>query len=164
MSSVQLHLALTHVPVILSLVGLVMLATAFFNRNPAIVKISYVIILIAGIAATPVFFTGEGAEEAVENLPGVAAQAIEEHEEIAKFAMIFIAIAGLAALAALVFKKRLSFAPYFKVIVLTLAIISGGLMVRTAQLGGKIRHTELNGNIATQDMGSSSQEKEKDDD
>ncbi len=50
MNSVQMHLALTHVPVILSLVGLVMLVVTFFIQNSTITKASY--ILIAGIAST----------------------------------------------------------------------------------------------------------------
>ena len=71
MNSVQMHLALTHVPVVLSLVGLVMLAVAFFIKNPTIIKTSYIVLVMAGLSAIPVFLTGEGAEEAIENLPGI---------------------------------------------------------------------------------------------
>jgi uncharacterized membrane protein len=101
MNSVQMHLALTHVPIILSLVGLIMLVVAFFIKNATITKTSYILILIAGIAALPVFFTGEGTEEAIENLPGVSEAVIERHEEVAKLAMISFAAAGLLALTAL---------------------------------------------------------------
>ena len=71
MNSVQAHLALTHVPVILSLVGLIMLIIAFIIKNQVLTRTSYFLILAAGIATVPVFFTGEGTEEAVENLPDV---------------------------------------------------------------------------------------------
>ena len=43
-----MHLALTHVPVILSLAGLIMLAIAFLVKNPTLTKTSYILILIAG--------------------------------------------------------------------------------------------------------------------
>ncbi len=88
MNSVQMHLALTHVPVILSLFGLIMLAVAFCIKNTTITRTSYILILIAGIAAIPVYFTGEGAEEAIENLPGVSEAIIERHEEVAKLAPV----------------------------------------------------------------------------
>ena len=147
MNPVQLHLALTHVPVILSLVGLIMLIVAFFVKNTTLTKISYMLILTAGIAAMPVFFSGEGAEEAVENLPGISDAVIEKHEEVAKLAMISIAAAGLLALAALIMVR---WSRILKIFVLMVAIISGGLMVQTAHLGGQIRHTEIRNGFALQ--------------
>jgi len=172
MNSVQMHLALTHVPVVLSLVGLMMLAVAFFIKNSTITKTSYILILIAGISAIPIFFTGEGTEEAIENLPGVSESVIEKHEDVAKLAMISITVAGLLALAAL-FAVRWQIAPrVFKVIVLLLAITSGGLMAQTAHLGGQIRHTEIRSGVAVQNSnengraneGNMGQQQEKDED
>ena len=172
MNSVQMHLALTHVPVILSLVGLIMLVVAFFIKNATITKTSYILILIAGIAALPVFFTGEGTEEAIENLPGVSEAVIERHEEVAKLAMISIAAAGLLALTALFSFKWQTTARIFRVVVLVLAITSGGLMAQTAHLGGQIRHTEIrngvtlqntNGNDVENNGNTSHQQKKEDD-
>jgi len=150
MNSVQMHLALTHVPVILSLVGLIMLIVAFFIKNSTITKTSYILILTAGITALPVFFTGEGTEEAIENLPGVSESVIGRHEEVAKLAMISIAAAGLVALAALFSFRWQIAARLFKVVVVLLAITSGGLMAQTAHLGGQIRHTEIRSVVAKQ--------------
>ena len=152
MSSVQMHLALTHVPVILSLVGLVMLVVAYFIKNETLTKTSYVLIIFAGLAALPVYFTGEGTEEVVEKLPGVSESNIESHEEVAKLAMISISMAGVAALAALLVYKRKAIANVFKLAVLLLAIASGVLMIQTAHQGGSIRHTEMNGNLPAQTL------------
>ena len=170
MNSVQLHLALTHVPVILSLVGLLMLITAFFIKNNTLTRTSYILLLVAGIAALPVFFTGEGTEEAVEKLPGVSEAFIERHEEVAKLAMISIAAAGLAAMAALFSYRWQRATRAFKLVVLLLAIISGGLMVQTAHLGGQIRHSEIRNGVALQNASESNginendTQQEKDDD
>ena len=172
MNSVQMHLALTHVPVILSLVGLIMLIVAFFIKNSTLTKTSYILLLIGGIAALPVFFSGEGAEEAVETLPGVSGAVIEQHEAVAKLAMIFIAIAGVAALAALFSFKWQVLARMLKIVVLLLAFTSGGLMVRTAHLGGQIRHTEIRSGMAPENGnesggangGNGNQEQGRDDD
>ena len=172
MNSVQMHLALTHVPVILSFVGLIMLIVAFFMKNTMITKISYILLLVAGAAALPVFFSGEGTEEAIENLPGVSDAVIETHEEVAKLAMISVAAAGLLALAALFsFRWRVT-SLVFKVVVLLLAITSSGLMAQTAHLGGQIRHTEIRNGVALQNGNEAnsgnesnfSQQQEKDDD
>src|SRR5687767_13487030 len=148
MNSVQMHLTLTHVPVILSLVGLVMLIVALLMKNTTLTKTSYSIIIIAGVAALPVFFSGEGAEEAVEHLPGVPEDLIERHEDVAKLAIISIAAAGLLALTALLSFRRFWLTRILKVVVLLLAITSGALMAQTAHLGGQIRHSEIRNGVA----------------
>ncbi len=172
MNSVQLHLALTHVPVILSLAGLIMLIVAFIIKNTTLTKTSYILILIAGIAAIPVFFSGEGTEEAIENLPGVSEAGIERHEGVAKAAMVSIAAAGLMALAAL-FSFKWQVAPrILKIVVLVFGIASGGLMAQTAHLGGQIRHTEIRNGTALKNgnekpggnEANSNPQQEKDDD
>jgi uncharacterized membrane protein len=150
MNSVQMHLALTHVPVILSLVGLIMLIVAFLTKNSTLTKTSYVVLLIAGFAAIPVFFTGEGTEEAIEKLPGVSEAVIERHEEVAKLAMVSVSAAGLLALAALFLFRWQVASRVFKLVVLLLAITSAGLMAQTAHLGGQIRHTEIRNGIVLQ--------------
>lgn len=169
MSSVQMHLALTHVPVMLSLVGLIMLVVAFFIKNTTLTKTSYILLLVAGVAALPVYFSGEGTEEAIENLPGVSEAVIESHEEVAKLAMISIAAAGLLALAALLSVRRQAASRVLRIVVLLLAITSGGLMVQTAHLGGQIRHTEIRNGVALQNgggenAGNGNQQQENDDD
>jgi small-conductance mechanosensitive channel len=172
MNSVQLHLALTHVPVILLLTGLTMLIISLVNKNITITKTSYMIILIAGVTALPVFFSGEGTEDAIETLPGVSKAVIENHEDLAKLAMISISATGLLALAALFSFKWLAATRALKTIVLLFAVTSGGLMVQTAHLGGQIRHTEIRGDVVMQNGDENIEEnkdriqskKEKDDD
>jgi hypothetical protein len=139
-----LHLALTHVPVILVLAGVGMLIVALFLKSNTLVKASYVIIAVAGIAALPVYFSGEGAEEAVEHLPGVSGNVIERHENVAKAGFIAILAAGLLSLAALFSFRFLIPARLFKAIVLGAGLISAGFMFQAAKLGGEIRHTEIN--------------------
>lgn len=160
MNSVQMHLALTHVPVILSFVGLVMLVVALLAKNTVLTKTSYYIILIAGVAALPVFFSGEGTEEAVEHAPGVSEAIIERHEDIAKLAMISITIAGISALVALFSFRWFRVARFLRVLVLLLVIISGGLMAQTAHLGGQIRHTEIRNALTAQNGNEYGEEKE----
>jgi len=148
MTSVQIHLALTHVPVILSISGLIMLIVAFFMKNKILTTASYVMILVAGIGAIPVFLTGEGAEEVVEKIPGISEALMERHEEVAKLAMISIAAASFTALAALLASKWKVATQLTRIAVLVFASFSAGLIVQTAHLGGQIRHTEITKGIA----------------
>ncbi len=169
MNSVQMHLALTHVPVILSFVGLIMLIVAFFRKNTILTKTSYILLMVVGVTTLPVFYSGEGAEEAIENLPGVSEVIIERHEEVAKLSMISIAATGLLACTALFSFRWVVAIRVFKALVLLLAFASGGLMAQTAHLGGQIRHTEIRSGIALKETGSEdvlkeNQQNEKDDD
>ena len=160
MNSVEMHLALTHVPVILSLVGLIFLIVAILKRNRTLTKTSYIIILIAGVAALPVFFSGEGAEEAVEHLPGISEATIERHEGVAKLAMIAIAATGVLSLAALYFFRWVVASHILKATVLLLAVTSGGLMAQTALLGGQIRHSEISSAVAAQGTNEAAEDNE----
>lgn len=165
MNSVQMHLMLTHVPIILSITGLVMFIVALLIKNTTLTKTSYIIIVIAGVASLPVFFTGEGTEEAIERMPGVSEAIIEKHEEIAKLAMASIVAAGILALAALLSFQWAMVTRVLKVVVLLLAIASSSLMAQTAHLGGQIRHTEIRNAAGGRDaQGLGKQQQDQDDD
>lgn len=151
MNSAQLHLALTHVPVLLSITGLIMLIMSFLIKSRTLTKTSYIIITVAGIAAIPVYLTGEETEEVVENLPGVSEAIISKHEQVANLAMTSIMVAALMALIAFFSFNWLRIARLAKIVVLVFAVATAGLMAQTAHLGGQIRHSEIrNGAIAQQ--------------
>lgn len=161
MNSVQMHLALTHVPVILSLAGAAMLIVALLAKNKTLIKTAYVMLVIAGITALPVYFSGEGAEEAVENLPGVSETIVERHEDIAKAGLISIVIAGLLAIAAFFSLRFIMVGRIFKVVVLGAGLVSSALMFQTAKLGGEIRHTEVSNATAVLDAEANPQNNEQ---
>jgi uncharacterized membrane protein len=151
MNSVQIHLALTHVPVLLSLVGLVIMAVAMIRKNATLTHTAFILLLLAALSALPVYFTGEPTEELVEGLPGVSEASIEEHEELAKTSLLVVLVTGAVALAGLIWKTGL--ARILRVVVLVLALGSSGLMAVTAHLGGQIRHPELRSGFVAQAQG-----------
>jgi uncharacterized membrane protein len=126
----------------LSIIGLVILIVGLLKKNETITKTSFYILLAAGIFTLPVYFTGEGSEEIVENLPGVSESVISQHEHIAQFTLISISITALFALAGIFMHALKSAGKLVRIGVLVLSFISAGAMARTAQLGGAIRHTE----------------------
>ncbi|MBI3140065.1 MAG: hypothetical protein HYZ15_15925 [Sphingobacteriales bacterium] len=96
MDSSQIHLALTQVPVILSIVGLVVLVAATGRKNDKLTKTSYSLLLLAGLSAVPVSFTGEGVAEIV----------IERHEEPAKFDFAVVGAVANISLVGLLLHRR----------------------------------------------------------
>ena len=103
--------------------------------------------------AVVVYLTGEPAEELIENLPGFSEAIVEEHEEVALIATIGMVVLGLVALVGLIRFRPPRIAPtWYGRGVLLLALLMGGVMVWTANLGGQIRHSEIrsNGGAATE--------------
>jgi uncharacterized membrane protein len=143
MNSSQIHLALTHVPVILSLVGLTILIIALIRKNDTLTKTSFYIFLAAGLFALPVYFTGEGAEEIVEDLPGVSEGIIGKHEQFASISLTIILICAAISVTALFLRRSFTAAKVMRYVVLVFAFASAVAMAQTAHLGGQIRHTEI---------------------
>jgi uncharacterized membrane protein len=150
MNSAQIHLALMHVPVILSIAGLIMLTVSLLIKNTTLTKTSCSVIVVAGIGAVAVYLTGEGAEEAVEHLRGVSEAIISKHKEVAQWALISVVATGIIALIAPFSFKWPAVTRISKVLVLLLSVATGGLMAQTAHLGGQIRHTEMRNSTIVQ--------------
>jgi uncharacterized membrane protein len=149
MNASQIHLALTHVPVILSFIGLAILIVSFFKKNETLTKTAFYIFLAAGLFTIPVYFTGESSEEIVEHFPGVSENLIERHEDMAGIALVIISISAIVSLAGLVVSRFPGLAKLIKLTVLFFALGSAAIMAQTAHLGGQIRHTEIrNGFVA----------------
>lgn len=142
MNASQVHLALTHMPVVLTLAGIVILLVSLLIKNKTVTRVSYFVLVAAGLFAIPVFLSGEGAEEVVEEITGVTGSMIEEHEEIAKLALWAVLLTGVVAALAL-FRFSLKIAKPLSLFVAIAAFIATGLMIQTAHLGGQIRHTEI---------------------
>lgn len=143
MNAAQIHLALNHAPLFLSLIGSGILIWGMFKKNEGFKSLSLYLLVAAAILTAPVFLTGEGTEELVEHLPGVNETAIEKHEGMAKIALIIIIITGAVALIGLFFKKNIVISRFVFIGALLLSLASFGAMAQTAHLGGLIRHSEL---------------------
>ena len=154
MNSAQMHLALTHLPVVLTLAGMIILIVSLIIKNIAVTRVGLYVLIAAGLSALPVYFSGEGAEEMVENIPGVSEAIIEEHEDIAKLSLIAIIITAVAGLIGLMSFITQRFGKPVYIGVLLLSFIATGLLAQTAHLGGQIRHSEIRsgGTLANADQ------------
>jgi uncharacterized membrane protein len=159
MNHVHIHLLITHLPIFGSILGGLVLAHGIGTKSYQTVVAAYYVIILSCVGAVIAYLTGEGAEEAVEDIQGVAKNMIEQHEDFALYALIASIAAGVfSALGLYLTIKRSSLANTVAFLTLFVAIISFGLVARTGYLGGQIRHTEI-GTTSTAPVGS-----EKDDD
>ena len=163
MNQVHVHLVITHLPIFGSLLGAFVLAYGLWTSSNTTKMAAYYLLVISAIGAGIAYFTGEGAEESVEDLPGVVEKLIKEHEDFALFALISLLVLGAAALLALYLTyKKSSASKTVAVVTLLISLISFGLVARTGYLGGKIRHTEL-GAVSIQKEGAVQKEGKEDD-
>ena len=163
MNAAHFHLLVNHLPIMFPLIGGIVFAVGLFFKNEPIKRTSFFIILLGGISTALAMFSGEGAEEIAEKIPGITKKIIHEHEEAAEvFALLNYILALLAGFNLWASLKGKLYAKY-----LNYAIIAGLLLVlflakQTGTSGGEIRHTEIRegGNIGTQESGVSDQHEE----
>ena len=151
MNLAHLHLMLNHIPLVGIGFTTLLLILAMLRRSNELINIALVFVVVVALWAIPVYLTGEPAEEIVEDLPGVSEQLIEEHEEQAEIAFIFVEVTGALALISLIVRLYSDkFGHRLALLTLLVLIISSGLMAWTANLGGKIRHPEIRSDKASQ--------------
>ena len=86
MSQTHIHLLITHLPIFGALLGALVLAFGLWKNSSSTITAAYGVLVLAAIGAGVAYLTGEGAEEAVEHLPGVLESRIEPHEDFAVYA------------------------------------------------------------------------------
>lgn len=153
MNGVHLHLLLNHVSIMAAIFSVLVFAFGFLRKNSSIINVGLAGFVVAALAAIPVFLTGEPAEEAVENIPGVLESMIEQHEEAAELALWIIEVAGVLAFSGLVMRANKFFTgTMFYGTMLVLSIASAASISYTGYLGGQIRHTELGASTGNQNV------------
>ncbi len=148
MDFAHIHLMLNHVPVIGVGFGVLILVVGVIAQSKPVTRVGLGFLALSAIFAVPVYLTGEPAEEIVEKLPGFSEAITGEHESAATISLGLVIFTGLLAVVALIFTLfTRSFSarlPGVLVIATLLtSLVTGTSMIRTANLGGQIRHTEI---------------------
>ena len=143
MDFVHLHLMASHIPVIGVLLLVPLIAFALIRRSDELGRVGLWGLAFVAFAAVTVYLTGEPAEERVESLAGISKGMIEQHEELALVATIVLGVIGLLALVALFRSRKRPLSRGIVVAALFSVVALSGLFGWTANLGGKIRHTEI---------------------
>lgn len=140
MNEAHVHLLLNHAPILGCLFGLILLGFGLVRRDASLSKAGLITLLGAAALGIPTQLTGEGAEELVEELPGVTHALIHAHEEAAELGFWALELTGALALGALLIRQK---ARLLMSLTLAGALVSFGLLARAGNLGGLISHPEL---------------------
>lgn len=144
MNEAHFHLIVNHLPIVGLLIGLLVLVTGFILKKSEIKVTALGIFIFSALASVAAFYSGEGAEEIVEKVPGISETLINQHEESAELFFTAILILGVFSLITLILEiKKSKFSNYGFVLVFLVTLVSGVLAKNVGTSGGEIRHTEI---------------------
>jgi uncharacterized membrane protein len=163
MNDAHWHLVVNHFPIIGTIFGLGILISGLVLKNKTAVNIAYILFVISAIFGFASMYTGEGAEEMVEDLPNVGDQIIHEHEEMAEKLAIALYVLGAFSIAGLVLNfMNHSKAKLVTYVVLLISLGAAILGKQTGTTGGEVRHTEIRANVVNQVGASQAESAEED--
>ena len=144
MNEAHLHMVVNHFPIIGTILAIGILIAGLLSKNRSIINTSYVLFVIGAIFGILSMNTGEGAEELVEDMPGIGWKIIHEHEELAEKMALLLDILGVLSLVGfyLQFKKNAK-EKLVSYIILLIGIASLFVIQKVGTSGGEIRHTEI---------------------
>jgi len=150
MNLAHVHLLLNHWPIIGTFIGLGLFLVSLAANVDDLKQVSLGLFSLIALSAIPTYMSGNGAQEAIKESPGVSMAMIETHQGAALLAVIFMEITGAVSLIALwrfsrtVKNPRLSRPARLNLsAVLALAVVTSGLMAIAGNTGGNIRHPEI---------------------
>lgn len=144
MNDAHLHLLFNHLPIVSSLIGLLILTAGIFLKQGLVRKTAFAVLIFSALVTLPSFFTGEGAEEIVEELPNISHNLIHEHEEAAELALWLSEVLGILALIAFYFEHiQHKLSRMANLLTLIFSIGTFVSFARTGNTGGEIHHPEI---------------------
>jgi uncharacterized membrane protein len=140
----HLHLLLNHFPTVGFSVGLGLYLIALIRKSDDLKRAGLVIFLGIALLTIPTYMTGRAAESAIEGQEGLSEMLIETHQDAALLAFLFMTATGVLSWLGLWQYRRVSrIAGWNTAAVLLISLITFGLMARAANIGGEIRHPEI---------------------
>ncbi len=140
----HLHLLLNHFPIVGTLVGLALFLMSFIGKNGDLRRASLIVFAGVALLSIPTFVSGVGAQVTIHGNPDAAAALIKRHEGAAILSLWFVLATGALALIGLAQSYRSSHPARWNITaVLAFSLLTVGLMARTGNTGGDIRHPEV---------------------
>jgi len=140
----HLHLLLNHFPIIGTMIGAGLFLISFLVRAEDVRRSSLIVFVAMALLTIPAFMTGVGAQEKMVADPSVSNTLIQRHEGAAELAVWFMEITGALAVVALWQSiRKASPTRWNKSAIVIFSLVTVGLMARTGNTGGEIRHLEV---------------------
>ncbi|MEY4011573.1 MAG: hypothetical protein RIT22_697 [Bacteroidota bacterium] len=144
MNDAHLHMVVNHFPIIGTILAIGILTAGLLNKNQSIINTAYVLFIIGAVFGILSMNTGEGAEEMVENMPGIGWEIIHDHEELAEKMALLLNVLGLLSIIALYLNyKKNTKEKLVSLFILAIGIASLFVVQKVGTSGGEIRHTEI---------------------
>ena len=150
MNLAHVHLLLNHFPTVGFGIALGLFIVALVRNNEMLKRTSLVLFFLIAAVAIPTYLSGSAALETLcsgaehECPPGVSMATVRAHEDAALWGFIFMEITGFVAWLGLWQFRYISRTPRWNVsAVLVLSILAFVIMARAANIGGGIRHPEI---------------------
>ena len=126
------------------MVGAGLFLLSFLVKTEDVRRSSLIVFVVMALLTIPAFMTGVGAQEKMVADPSVSNTLIQRHEGAAELAVWFMEITGALAVVALWRSiRRAGPARWNTSAILVCALATVGLMTRTGNTGGEIRHLEV---------------------
>ncbi|WP_309608713.1 hypothetical protein [Flavobacterium sp.] len=143
MNDAHLHLLINHFPIIGCVFGLGILIFGIILKNKTLQNTAYILFIIVMFTGKASMFTGENAEDIVEEL-GISKDLIHEHEEHAETFMNIVYALGVVSIISLFANiKNHPKSNLIAFLTLILAVVALVLSKSVGTSGGEIRHTEI---------------------
>jgi len=144
MNEAHLHMVVNHFPIIGTILAIGILIAGLLSKNRSVINTSYVLFVIGAIFGILSMNTGEGAEELVEDMPGIGWKIIHEHEELAEKMALLLDVLGVLSIVGFYFQyKKNAKEKLVSFIILLIGIASLFVIQKVGTSGGEIRHTEI---------------------
>jgi hypothetical protein len=152
MNLAHIHLLLNHFPTIGTIIGIGLFLVGLAAKSDDLKRASLVVFLGIALLTLPTYMSGNAAQEVICKGqpkgpctdPGVSKALIEKHEGAALLAFIVMEFTGAFAWLGLWQYRRIShFPPAVLAAVALLSMVTFGLMIQAASIGGEIRHPEI---------------------
>ena len=147
MDAVHIHLALNHLTIFGVFIGTIIFLYGLLKKDATIIKLALAMYVLLSIITIPVYLSGEGAEETVEDLISGGHRVIHRHEELAETAIWVMYALGLVSILNLYrIRRTKQMNPKMNGANFLLGLVTSVLFIIVGNLGGQIRHSEIRSN------------------
>jgi hypothetical protein len=144
MNFAHIHLLLNHFPTIGFCIGIIVFIVAIARKSDDLLEAGLVIFFLTAALSIATYVSGNDAQAALTDTPGVSDALVKAHESAALVAFAFMQATGFFSWIGLWMLRRISRVASWNLAVITIfAIVTFGLMARAANIGGEIRHAEI---------------------
>ena len=144
MNLAHIHLLLNHFPTVGFAIGLGLLVLAITSKKDELKRASLVVVFLVALITIPTYLSGNAAQSALQERTDLSQAAIRAHEGAAFWGYLFMEITGFIAWLGLWYFRIVKRVANWNVAaVFVLGVLTFSVITRAANLGGEIRHPEI---------------------